>query len=838
MSQCSQHGGFLLTNSEEHAYQVLRTLRTSSIAAIVELLTPLLHIDPVAKLPPELTSQIFSYLPPSVLLEASKVSKSWRARTLDSRLWKQKFLSEGWVLDRAEITKFEKNYYGQENGSKSLSRKAESQDGEPRAKKRATSREQAGAMILYDGSRRSQSQGQASNSIASRSESQDDVMSGVEVQRSPDAYGGSEWTRSTDLVGTSIGAEPMLTDEGSSSDIDAAYQDPLVLPVGEKSVRVNYHHVYKQRRRLEENWSAGRYKSFQLPHRDHPEEAHSECVYTVQYSGKYLVSGSRDRTLRIWDLDTQRLIRRPLSGHNGSVLCLQFDERPQEDVIVSGSSDTDVIVWQFSTGKMLKRIPNAHSESVLNLKFDHRYLVTCSKDKMIKVWNRQSLRPGDMNYPIKGARGGAKFPSYILDLTRMDSPRDMEQHFTPEQLVPVPEYSLIMRIDSHSAAVNAVHIHRDELVSASGDRDVKVFNIRTGVNTALCKGHNKGIACVQYDGKRIVSGSSDDTIRIFDPISQAEIACLQGHTKLVRTVQAAYGDQPGTEEDLEQEARAVDEAFIEASRRDDISANTSRHRVSRDRNAGSRRPQDIMALGAKLPPGGGGSPWARIVSGSYDETVIIWRKANDGRWIPGHRLKQADALRAAGGPLLARSERQNLAQIAAQQAAQQAQAGHHAQHQQLAMAAAPLAAATGGANVITPLNPPLNAASAVQATNANPTLWPQVISLLPNTISYNRVNRFQGFGLPHPLQQPVQQHAAAHPHQNQPPLNGPPQIPVVNMALPMHLQHHPQNARVFKLQFDARRIICCSQDPKIVGWDFANEDEEIIECSKFFGPPT
>jgi F-box and WD-40 domain protein 1/11 len=45
------------------------------------------------------------------------------------------------------------------------------------------------------------------------------------------------------------------------------------------------------------------------------------------------------------------------------------------------------------------------------------------------------------------------------------------------------------------------------------------------------------------------------------------------------------------------------------------------------------------------------------------------------------------------------------------------------------------------------------------------------------------------------------------------------------------------NARVFKLQFDARRIICCSQDPKIVGWDFANGDESIIKCSRFFASP-
>ena len=46
-----------------------------------------------------------------------------------------------------------------------------------------------------------------------------------------------------------------------------------------------------------------------------------------------------------------------------------------------------------------------------------------------------------------------------------------------------------------------------------------------------------------------------------------------------------------------------------------------------------------------------------------------------------------------------------------------------------------------------------------------------------------------------------------------------------------------QNARVFKLQFDARRIICCSQDPKIVGWDFANGDEDVAAASRFFGAP-
>ena len=53
--------------------------------------------------------------------------------------------------------------------------------------------------------------------------------------------------------------------------------------------------------------------------------------------------------------------------------------------------------------------------------------------------------------------------------------------------------------------------------------------------------------------------------------------------------------------------------------------------------------------------------------------------------------------------------------------------------------------------------------------------------------------------------------------------------------------HHPHMVggdhgppRIFKLQFDARRIICSSQSSVIVGWDFCNGDTELEEASRFF----
>ena len=674
----------MLISSTELAYRILRSLRTSSIAAIVNLLTPLLHIDPVAKLPPEITFLIFSYLTPRVLLGAASVSRSWRERALDSALWKDKYLTEGWTLSQTEIKEFEESFKILDSQTKGKARKAENQNGQKFQKKRSrdakASEDTQNWSMDYAGPNEPESgfASMASKQKSGHDSSQDEEMHDADPGTTgPCVLGQSMTSEPMDASGSS--ESPASSSESeesrqnswkkSSSDPplehDLMLNDPLVVPTSHNSARINYHHVYKQKRRLEENWIRGKYKSFQLPHREHPEEAHNECVYTIQYSGKYLVSGSRDKTLRIWDLDTQRLVKRPLSGHKGSVLCLQFDASPQEDIIISGSSDTNVILWRFSTGKVLRTLEKAHNESVLNLKFDHRFLVTCSKDKMIKVWNRKELRPGHKDYPIRGVEGGAQFPSYIVDLMALPDPLDFERYLTPEQMQPVGEYSLIMRIDSHHAAVNAVHIFQDKLVSASGDRFIKVFDLHTGASTALCQGHHKGIACVQFDGRRIVSGSSDDTIRIFDPASQAEVACLEGHKKLVRTIQASFGDCPGTTEaDLEAEARAADRAWREAVAAGRVAANPEGNARRRGQPrgtaaGGSRKPEDLASRGTRLPPGGGGSRWARIVSGSYDETVIVWRKDAEGRWVEAHTLKQAEALRAAGAPLISHSERRD-----------------------------------------------------------------------------------------------------------------------------------------------------------------------------------
>lgn len=730
--------------------------------------------DPVPKLPNELMLHIFSHLSPKDLLTSSAVSRPWRDRTHDEQLWRDCFAREGWAVDRLKMLDPEE-----------LAKRKGAKVAERLMRVRKTGRaEKKGkpSLTRRDSRKRGRSEAFSDNESTM-------VHAGGPLEDSSDTDGAMEGVESTELGSIANGKDR----EGSQTvshimnnvegDIDPPTDTPglQIQPLlfsDAAEPKLSWPYLYKHRRRLESNWDSGKYKTFRLPHPEYEDEGHIECVYTIQHHGQILVSGSRDKSIRIWDLNSCRL-QRTLKGHEASVLCLQFDPRPgeQRDVIISGGSDNLVIVWRFSTGEILHRF-EAHNESVLNLRFDDRYLITCSKDKTIRIWNRYPILPND---PLVPARVRSAF------MTEFDS----------EKLLPA--YTLLDTLIGHQAAVNAVQINGDVIVSASGDRTIKSWDIHTGAHKKSFSGHTKGIACVQFDGRRVVSGSSDNSVRIFDYETTAEVACLEGHNSLVRTVQARFGDLDiTTDEELLEQSREADKNFFKALQRGGEVSRVSGHQ----RNSGSSRPEEMLSYGTKIPPGGGGSKWGRIVSGSYDESVIIWKRDKDGKWKPNQRLNQA------AGQSIPRQQTpqgaQNLTAIQqAQQVIQQATntiiqsntlppnpaiAGQHAQHSALTTIANNLNAQMAA---LQNMHPAAAAPVAVPAMQAQPGQGhvPAAQPTAPNAVP--------GGG----------HHHHHHHHHN-------------------HAARSETN-RVFKLQFDARRIISCSQNKVVVGWDFANGDVDL-----------
>lgn len=96
------------------------------------------------------------------------------------------------------------------------------------------------------------------------------------------------------------------------------------------------------------------------------------------------ISGSRDTTLRIWDIRTG-LCRNVLVGHQSSVRCLEI----KGDIVVSGSYDTFARVWSISEGRCLQTL-HGHFSQIYAIAFDGKRVVTGSLDTNVRIWDPTS----------------------------------------------------------------------------------------------------------------------------------------------------------------------------------------------------------------------------------------------------------------------------------------------------------------------------------------------------------------------------------------------------------------------------------------------------------------
>lgn len=98
---------------------------------------------------------------------------------------------------------------------------------------------------------------------------------------------------------------------------------------------------------------------------------HLDSVYCLEFDAYKIVTGSRDKTIKIWSLRTGKL-RSTLRGHEGSVLCLKFDA---SGFMVSGSSDRRILVWDLTRGEV-RKVLTGHQGGVLDLRVDKQWIVS------------------------------------------------------------------------------------------------------------------------------------------------------------------------------------------------------------------------------------------------------------------------------------------------------------------------------------------------------------------------------------------------------------------------------------------------------------------------------
>ena len=142
---------------------------------------------------------------------------------------------------------------------------------------------------------------------------------------------------------------------------------------------------------------------------------HTGILYSVCYSpdGTRVVSGSGDKTIRIWDAESGAVVGEHLIGHNGEVNSVAFS--PDGQYIISGSDDRTIRIWDAETGASVGNPLNGHIGWVWSVAYspDGLRIVSGSSDRTIRIWDAET--GASVGEHLRGHNGSVKSIAYSPD---------------------------------------------------------------------------------------------------------------------------------------------------------------------------------------------------------------------------------------------------------------------------------------------------------------------------------------------------------------------------------------------------------------------------------------
>eukprot|EP00842_Homolaphlyctis_polyrhiza_P004421 jgi/Hompol1/4980/HPOL_004063-RA len=111
-------------------------------------------------------------------------------------------------------------------------------------------------------------------------------------------------------------------------------------------------------------------------------KAHALGVLCIAFDGKFLATGSADRTCKMFLLKTGECLR-TFAGHEEGVHAIQFDD----EKVVTGSADSTVRIWSNKDSGALLHTLTGQTGTITCLKFTSSLLISGSEDKTIRIWS-------------------------------------------------------------------------------------------------------------------------------------------------------------------------------------------------------------------------------------------------------------------------------------------------------------------------------------------------------------------------------------------------------------------------------------------------------------------
>jgi WD40 repeat protein len=258
----------------------------------------------------------------------------------------------------------------------------------------------------------------------------------------------------------------------------------------------------------------------------HTFKGHELAISALAISpdGQVLVSGSADRTIRIWNLKNMQLLHQLNSGNTPiTALAIEHDG----NVFISGSQGGTLKFWQLSTGKLLHTIPATHHNAIQALAIhpDGQQLATGGTDGIVRLWNLQSYDllkafelgktpvsaiafSADGKYLVGGSQGGT------LRIWRLADGEILH---------------VLAGVHQGSIVGLAMPTTGQEFISSSSDGIIKRWDLLTGELLEPFDRENTSLQSIAMSQNPpiLVTGSANGTVRFWDCYSRELVYLLE-----------------------------------------------------------------------------------------------------------------------------------------------------------------------------------------------------------------------------------------------------------------------------------------------------------------------
>ncbi len=265
---------------------------------------------------------------------------------------------------------------------------------------------------------------------------------------------------------------------------------------------------------------------------------HGSWVTSCQFiDDDLLLSSSRDRSVRLWDLSegSERCL---LRGHTKMVNTAICD--PSGTWIFSAGSDRTIRRWRFPSGEIAGEITGeitgeseAHEGPIRACLIGPKaHLYSAGSDGTLRRWHLDSGAARGVYYGHQHAVLGIAISNDGETLLSAGSDRSVKIWNNHNQLVKG-------ELGGHQKWVSACALSPSEtqLATACHDATLRIWEMPSGTLQRTLEGHRKDVRCCLFEGSgRLISGGDEGMIRVWDANSGRELMTLAGHEGAVRAL--------------------------------------------------------------------------------------------------------------------------------------------------------------------------------------------------------------------------------------------------------------------------------------------------------------